>query len=226
MAIKIVEYDLADTFEPFPHEFNLVGLGARIACHPFRVCHAWVRRDPLVQSWLVGHLPLATFSSSPDQLPTTSRACLARRGGWLIWPRSRVIPPVSQSTNKLRKYRKRRSLPMERVRRLVGSANNSGFSARAPRAPLLLYIDEHGPPSIVAPTPMLAPSRGRRFLPAAHHSFLILPHRQNTAATTHILFFYAWAFGLLSVWKRASRRGQRRAQSHLPATPGNKNLEF
>ena len=127
MAIQIVEYDLADTFEPFPHEFNLVGLSARIACHPFRVCHTWVRRDPLVQSWLVGHLPLATFSSSPDQLPTTSRACLARRGGWLIWPRSRVIPPVSQSTNKLRKYRKRRSLPMERVRRLVGSANNSGF---------------------------------------------------------------------------------------------------
>ena len=57
MAIQIVEYDLADTFEPFPHEFNLVGLGARIACHPFRVCHTWVRRDPLVQSWLVGHLP-------------------------------------------------------------------------------------------------------------------------------------------------------------------------
>ena len=100
MAIQIVEYDLADTFEPFPHEFNLVGLGARIACHPFRVCHTWVRRDPLVQSWLVGHLPLAIFSSSPDQLPTTSRACLARRGGWLVWPRSRVTPPVSQPTNK------------------------------------------------------------------------------------------------------------------------------
>ena len=90
MAIQIVEYDLADTFEPFPHEFNLVGRRARIACHPVRVCHAWVRRDPLVQSWLVGHLPWATLFRRRTNYPPP-RALVWRGAvvGWLSqWPGS------------------------------------------------------------------------------------------------------------------------------------------
>ena len=54
-------------------------------------------------------------------------------------------------------------LQNSRIRKFANNALIPEFD------PMFLAQMSTGLPSIVAPTPMLAPSRGRRFLPAAHH---------------------------------------------------------